>query len=48
MNGGAGRPRTPRYIKGLLYIFKDFECQPDCRPTSKSFKGGLYVPRWAT
>ena len=36
---GQDAPVPPRYIKALLYIFKDFECQPDCRPTSKIFKG---------
>jgi hypothetical protein len=35
-------PPAPLYI-AILYIFKDSECQPVCRPTSKSFKGGIYM-----
>ena len=43
--GYAGAlPHPPIYI-AILYIFKDSECQLDCGPTSKIFKGGdLYVP----
>jgi len=41
------------YIYSCFYIFVDFECQPVCRPTSKTFKGGRRLcrcicTRWAT
>jgi len=28
------------YIYSFTHNLEDFECQPDCRPTSKIFKGG--------